>query len=268
MVARASGSRSAARERRRMPTVREPSAKVRTCEGHCRCRPRGPYDGQDRRGGQSQQQERTGEMPGQQGSRMSAQHYSLPSAVIEVLLSQSPQRTAGLVGDLKSGVEPHRFPAHPQPPVEFVVLGSHERRVDAPHRLQRIAPEHAQEHGFDGSLRAAQSVAGTASTQGSGHCHRHRATEERSADWLLPTADIGRPRPLQRAHRATQVSGWEHRVGVAPHDDLFVRRPARRVDSESDDLFRIRNQCHRRVPSPNQVGHGRGVGSVGDDDLY
>ena len=56
-------------------------------------------------------------------------------------------------------------------------------------------------------------------------------------------------------------------MGVAPHDDLPGRHPVRRMDSEGDDLFRIGNQSHRRVPPPNQIGHGRGVGSVGDDDL-
>ena len=237
-------------------------------ERHCRYRPGGAGHGQDRRGGQSQQQQRAGEMPGQQGGRMSSRHDPLPSAVVEILPSEAAQGAAGPVGDHEPGIEPHRFPARPQPPVEFVVLGPPKGRVDAAHRLQRIAPERAQEDGVDGPLRAAQSVAGAASPQGSGHRHRHRAPEERGADRPLLAADIGRPRPLQRAHRAAHVSGWEHRMGVAPQDDLSGRRPVRRVDSGRDDLFRIGNQCHRRVPPPNQIGSGWGVGSVGDDDLY
>ena len=151
MVARTSGSSSAAYERRRMPTVREPSIRVRTyVSGTAAAAPGGAgHYGQDRRGGQSQQQQRAGEMPGQQGGRMSSRHDPLPSAVIEILPNEIPQGAAGPVVDHEPGIEPHRFPARPQPPVEFVVLISNEGRVDAAHRLQRIAPERAQEDGVD-----------------------------------------------------------------------------------------------------------------------
>ena len=57
-------------------------------------------------------------------------------------------------------------------------------------------------------------------------------------------------------------------MGVAPHDDLSGCRSVRRVDSERDDLFRIGNQFRLRVQPPNQIGRGRGVGSVGDNYLY
>ena len=125
-----------------------------------------------------------------------------------------------MVCDQEPGIEPHCLSARPQPPVEFVVLRPPETRVDAAHRLQRVAPECPQEDRVGGPFRATLSVAGTASPQWSGHRYRHRAPEERGGHRLLPAADIGRPRPKQRAHRSAQVPLREHCMGVAPHDDL------------------------------------------------
>ena len=52
---------------------------------HRRGRPRSAGHGQHWRGGQSQHQQRAGEMPRPQRGRMSLRHYPFPSAVIEVL---------------------------------------------------------------------------------------------------------------------------------------------------------------------------------------
>ena len=148
---------------------------------------------------------------------MSSHHHPLPSTVIEVLPSEITQGKRGRSGR-RVRIEPHRFAACPQPPVEFVILGTPEGRVDAADSFQRIAPETRLEIPCRRAPRTALSVASAACAEWRGHRNRYGAPEERGADRQLLAADIRCPGSLQRVHGA----GAGIRVGTP-----YGRRTAR-----------------------------------------